>query len=238
MLRTAKLTVADEIENASRYYHATFLRQIPRMYREIEEALPGHPIASFFRMGNWIGGDRDGNPNVSAETLKMALARQSETVLRFYLTEVHELGAELSISATLAPVTPEMRALAERSPRPQRPPQRRALPPRADRHVRAAGGHAAGVHRHRGAAPRRRAAGRLSGRVAAFLADLRVIEASLRSHHAGALIGAAPGAADAGRAGVRLPPRHGRPAPELRQARGGGRRTAAHRAHRGRLLRR
>ena len=49
-------------------------------------------------------------------TLRMALARQSETVLRFYLTEVHELGAELSISAMLAPVTPEMRALAERSP--------------------------------------------------------------------------------------------------------------------------
>ena len=51
-------------------------------------------------MGNWIGGDRDGNPFVTAETLQLALARQSETVLRFYLTEVHALGAELSISAT------------------------------------------------------------------------------------------------------------------------------------------
>ena len=60
MLRTAKLTVADEIENALTYYHSTFLRQIPKMYRELEDALPGHPIASFFRMGNWIGGDRDG----------------------------------------------------------------------------------------------------------------------------------------------------------------------------------
>ena len=116
MLRYTKLTVADEIENALSYYQATFLRQIPKLYQEIEEALPGHPIAPFFRMGNWIGGDRDGNPNVSAETLQMALRRQSETVLRFYLTEVHELGAELSISATLAPVTAEMQALAERSP--------------------------------------------------------------------------------------------------------------------------
>ena len=98
MLRLTKLTVADEIENALSYYRITFLRQIPRLYREIEEALPGHEIASFFRMGNWIGGDRDGNPNVSAATLATALARQSETALRCYLTEVHELGAELSIS--------------------------------------------------------------------------------------------------------------------------------------------
>ena len=89
MLRTAKLTVADEIENALSYYHATFLRQIPKLYREIEQALPGHEVPTFLRMGNWIGGDRDGNPNVSAATLRMALARQSETALRFYLTEVH-----------------------------------------------------------------------------------------------------------------------------------------------------
>ncbi|MEO6031110.1 MAG: phosphoenolpyruvate carboxylase, partial [Burkholderiaceae bacterium] len=116
MLRTAKLTVADEIENALSYYHTTFLRQIPRLYREIESALPGFDVAPFLRMGNWIGGDRDGNPFVTAETLKMALARQSETALRFYLTEVHELGSELSISATLAPVSAEMQALAARSP--------------------------------------------------------------------------------------------------------------------------
>ena len=116
MLRTAKLTVADEIENALSYYRSTFLRQIPKLYREIEDALPGHPIAAFFRMGNWIGGDRDGNPFVTADTLQMALARQAETVLRFYLTEVHELGAELSISASLAPVTVEMQALAASSP--------------------------------------------------------------------------------------------------------------------------
>ena len=67
-------------------------------------------------MGNWIGGDRDGNPNVTAETLADALRRQSETALRHYLTEVHELGAELSISAMLAAVTPEMQALADARP--------------------------------------------------------------------------------------------------------------------------
>ena len=101
MLRTAKLTVADEIENALSYYPTTFLREIPRLYREIEKALPGHAVAPFLRMGHWIGGDRDGNPNVTAATLRHALQRQSEVVLRFYLTEVHELGAELSVSGTL-----------------------------------------------------------------------------------------------------------------------------------------
>jgi phosphoenolpyruvate carboxylase len=131
MLRTTKLSVADEIENALSYYPGTFLRQIPRLYRELERALPGHRVASFLRMSHWIGGDRDGNPNVDAGTLRHALARQAETVLRFYLTEVHLLGAELSISQTLSKVAPALLALADRSadsnPHRQDEPYRRAL---------------------------------------------------------------------------------------------------------------
>lgn len=187
MLRYTKLTVADEIENALSYYQATFLRQIPKLYQEIEEALPGHPIAPFFRMGNWIGGDRDGNPSVSAETLQMALRRQSETVLRFYLTEVHELGAELSISATLAPVTAEMQALAERSPdhnaHREDEPYRRALIgmyARLAATLQAFTGTEALRHAVAPQDPYRRSDD--------FLADLKVIETSLRSHHADALI--------------------------------------------------
>jgi len=188
MLRTARLTVSDEIENALSYYHATFLRQIPRMYRELEEALPGHEIASFFRMGNWIGGDRDGNPFVTEATLQMALRRQSETVLRFYLTEVHSLGSELSISAMLAPVTPQMQALAERSPDHNEhridEPYRRAL---IGMYARLA----ATLHDLTGTEALRHAVAPESPYLNAdeFLADLRVIEASLRSHHAQALVG-------------------------------------------------
>lgn len=188
MLRTAKLTVADEIENALSYYHATFLRQIPKLYREIEEALPGHAIAPFFRMGNWIGGDRDGNPNVGAATLRMALARQGETVLRFYLTEVHELGAELSISAMLAPPTPAMLALAERSSDRNEhradEPYRRAL-------IGIYARLAATLHELTGTEALRHAVTPQDPYTDAgqFLADLRTIEASLRSHHADALIG-------------------------------------------------
>jgi len=99
LLRHAKLTVADEIENSLRYYEATFLREIPRIYREMEQQLDGKRIHSFLRMGQWIGGDRDGNPNVTAETLALALRRQSEVALRHYLTEVHFLGTELSMAA-------------------------------------------------------------------------------------------------------------------------------------------
>ncbi|MDH5539049.1 MAG: phosphoenolpyruvate carboxylase, partial [Rhizobacter sp.] len=188
MLRNAKLTVDDEIENALSYYHTTFLRQIPRMYRSVEEALPGHDIATFFRMGNWIGGDRDGNPFVTEATLQMALRRQCETVLRFYLTEVHELGAELSLSAMLCPVTPAMRALAERSPdhnvHREDEPYRRAL-------IGIYARLAATLHELTGAEALRHAVAPQSPYLSPdeLLADLRVIEASLHSHHAHALVG-------------------------------------------------
>jgi phosphoenolpyruvate carboxylase len=120
LLRFSKLTVADEIENALSYYEATFLREIPRVYADLEKALAHGgavpSVAPFLRMGQWIGGDRDGNPNVTAETLEYALRRQAELALRHYLTEVHYLGGELSLSATLVDVSVEMNALAERSP--------------------------------------------------------------------------------------------------------------------------
>jgi phosphoenolpyruvate carboxylase len=186
MLRTAKLTVSDEIENALSYYHATFLRQIPRLYRDIETALPGHPVASFFRMGNWIGGDRDGNPFVNADTLRMALSRQSETVLRFYLTEVHELGAELSVSFTLASVTPAMLLLASNSPdnnaHREDEPYRRAL-------IGVYARLAATLQTLTGTEALRHAVAPQNAYASAeeFLADLRIIEESLNTHHAKAL---------------------------------------------------
>lgn len=187
MLRYAKLRVSDEIENALSYYHATFLRQIPRMYREIEQALPGHTVPPFFRMGHWIGGDRDGNPNVTAETLNLALSRQAETALRHYLTEVHSLGAELSMSAMLAPVPPEMQALAERSPdkNPHREdePYRRAL-------IGVYARLAATLHELTGTEALRHAVAPQNPYTSAeeFAADLDTIERSLRFHHAEAMV--------------------------------------------------
>ena len=188
MLRTAKLTVADEVENALSYYGTTFLREIPRLYREIERALPGHAVASFLRMGHWIGGDRDGNPNVTAATLAHALRRQAEVALRFYLTEVHELGAELSISGTLSAVSPAMQALAAASPdqneHRQDEPYRRALIgiyARLAATLQTLTGTEALRH---AVAPQHPYAG-----PADFLHDLQTIEASLAGHHAHALVG-------------------------------------------------
>jgi phosphoenolpyruvate carboxylase len=187
MLRTARLTVADEIENALSYYPTTFMREIPRLYRELERALPGHAVAPFLRMGHWIGGDRDGNPNVTAATLRHALARQAEVALRFYLTEVHELGAELSMSGTLAPVTPAMQGLAERSPdtnvHRQDEPYRRAL-------IGVYARLAATLERLTRTEALRHAVAPSTPYADAdeLLADLRVIERSLESHHARALV--------------------------------------------------
>jgi phosphoenolpyruvate carboxylase len=187
MLRPVKLTVADEIENALSYYPATFLREVPRLYREIERALPGHAVTPFLRMGHWIGGDRDGNPNVTAQTLTMAMARQSEVALRHYLTEVHALGAELSISQTLAPVTPALLALAERSPdrNPHREdePYRRAL-------IGVYARLAATLHALTGTEALRHAVAPQDPYAAPedFLADLQLVHDSLIHHHARSLI--------------------------------------------------
>ncbi|MBI1889613.1 MAG: phosphoenolpyruvate carboxylase [Burkholderiales bacterium] len=127
MLRYTKLTVADEIDNALSYYRITFLREIPGLYDDLEEEIAAHfphrkkengdnSLPPFFQMGSWIGGDRDGNPNVNAETMLHALTRQSATIFDFYLDECHALGAELSISTLLVDVSQELQALADASP--------------------------------------------------------------------------------------------------------------------------
>ena len=187
LLRFTKLTVADEIENALSYYQSTFLREIPRLYADLERELGQQPVASFLRMGQWIGGDRDGNPNVSAQTLEYALRRQSEVALRHYLTEVHYLGGELSLSAMLVEVTPGMQALAERSPdtnqHRQDEPYRRALTgiyARLAATLKALTGGDAARHAVAPQDPYRQADD--------FLADLLTIRASLLAHHAQALV--------------------------------------------------
>lgn len=115
LIRFTNLAVSDEIETALSYYETTFLRQIPKLYDDLERSLQQR-VPSFLRMGQWIGGDRDGNPNVSAQTLEYALRRQCEVALRHYLVELFWLGSELSMSALLVQVTPGMQALADSSP--------------------------------------------------------------------------------------------------------------------------
>jgi phosphoenolpyruvate carboxylase len=116
MLRPAKLTVVDEIHNALAYWRSTFVPEMPRLYEELEAAFDAEPLPSFLRLGSWIGGDRDGHPDVSAATMRVALAAQAQVMFEHYAAEVHALGAELPLSALLAPPPPPLQALAEASP--------------------------------------------------------------------------------------------------------------------------
>ncbi len=115
MLRTTKLSVMDEVNNALSYYDTTFLRALPRLHNRIEDQL-GVPLPAFLKPGSWIGGDRDGNPFVTAEILERALNAQSRKALTHYLEQTHLLGGELSSSELLVNVSDELRALARRSP--------------------------------------------------------------------------------------------------------------------------
>tara|TARA_Y100000815_G_scaffold162885_1_gene147813 strand:- start:2659 stop:5349 length:2691 start_codon:yes stop_codon:yes gene_type:complete len=114
VLRREKLGVADEVETALSYLRDVFLPALPALYARWDRAL-GERTPSFLRPGSWIGGDRDGNPFVTAESMRNALARACETVLVHYLESVHVLGAELSISSHYAPVDPAVIRLAEAS---------------------------------------------------------------------------------------------------------------------------
>ena len=196
MLRYSKLTVADEIENALSYYRITFLRELPGLYDDIAQDIAAQfphqkesvgDTPAFMQMGSWIGGDRDGNPNVGAATMQHALQRQSTTILDFYLEEVHALGAELSISTLLVDVSPALQVLADashdNSAHRTDEPYRRALVgcyARLAATARALG--ASNILRQEvaPAAPYPDAA--------AFAADLQVITKSLASHHGSALI--------------------------------------------------
>src|SRR5438552_1952811 len=122
MLRTNKLQVADEITNGINYFRLTFLRELPCLYNEFEHALkerfalPEAPwLPCFLTIGSWIGGDRDGNPNVTAEVLKTAQVLHARLLFEHYLDEVNQLGRELGLSAQLSNIPAQVHALAERS---------------------------------------------------------------------------------------------------------------------------
>jgi len=132
ILRRTRLTVLDEVANGLSFYDYTFLHELPHLHCRLEDRLNAGEgaaqgeLASFLKMGSWIGGDRDGNPFVTAEVMRGTLKMQSGRVLRFYLDELHVLGSELSLAAHLADVSKDLRALAESSP--DKSPHRRGEP--------------------------------------------------------------------------------------------------------------
>ncbi|WP_326523160.1 phosphoenolpyruvate carboxylase [Sphingomonas sp.] len=130
VLRRERLYVADEVETALSYLRDVFLPALPALYARWDRAL-GTRVPSFLKPGSWIGGDRDGNPFVTADSLALALGRASEAVLGHYLDRVHLLGAQLSISTEHAVVDDGVLALAiisgDTAPSREDEPYRRAL---------------------------------------------------------------------------------------------------------------
>ena len=123
LLRQTKLKVIDEVANALSFYDYTFFHELPRLYGAIEDQARRHvrraaheadrlvPLA----VGSWIGGDRDGNPFVTADVLNESMRLQSARAISHYLDELHELGAELSLASNLATMSAELAALADTS---------------------------------------------------------------------------------------------------------------------------
>lgn len=126
LLRRSKLSVIDEVNNALSYFDITFFDQLPQVYRSLENQLglksvtsfsgsQDDPLSKLLRIGSWIGGDRDGNPFVTAEVLDTTLGLQSKKAFERYVREVRMLIQELSITDFFFAPNPALTALAEAS---------------------------------------------------------------------------------------------------------------------------
>jgi len=115
LLRPKRIAVRDEIDNLITTFKRTFLHVIPKLYQSWEKLLKLDRTPPILRLGSWIGGDRDGHPLVTAETLVYAFETQSQCIIDHYLQELHRLGGELSTCTQLATVTEELQAMADAS---------------------------------------------------------------------------------------------------------------------------
>jgi phosphoenolpyruvate carboxylase len=135
LVRLSRLQISDEIAVGLRYYQAAFFDVVPKVNAGVRDALRSRwPDADLLpepilRPGSWIGGDRDGNPNVTAEVVRLATDSAAYTALNHYTAELSALEQELSMSARLVAVTDDLAALAEACDEPARgdEPYRRAL---------------------------------------------------------------------------------------------------------------
>lgn len=112
LVRQAGLVVQDEIDTVVSFLERIFLHVAPAQLADWRKRLDAPDLEPFIRIGTWVGGDRDGNPNVTGEVLTAAFRTQARAVLRFYLDEVNALGAELSLSGSMSVISPELAALA------------------------------------------------------------------------------------------------------------------------------
>jgi phosphoenolpyruvate carboxylase len=131
LVRTTGLVVQDEIDTVVSFLERVFLKVAPEQLIDWRRRLDAPDLKPFVRIGAWVGGDRDGNPNVDASALRAAFTTPAKAVLRHYLEAVNTLGAELSLSGSLVRVSAELQSLADGSgdgsPHRADEPYRRAL---------------------------------------------------------------------------------------------------------------
>ncbi len=198
-VRAQKPRVNDEIRQGLYYFHESLFKAVPQVYRNLEQAVRRHwkdedgnpqvTVPSFLRFGSWIGGDRDGNPNVTPDTTVLALRLQAQVVLLEYIIRIRDLGHLLTFSDRLCTPTPEFLAslardeqyaeevFAEKPDRFRHEPYRRKLfimRFRLERNLVAVKNRLAGKNAapHPAAYPSEEE----------FLEDLRLIHASLHGH--------------------------------------------------------
>ncbi len=118
--RQYKLSVNDEINNGVNIFPMSFFEALPKLYRGMERdfqtAYPDVEVPDILKIGGWIGGDRDGNPFVTAETLRHAFTRHADAVFRCYRGELDELYHELPLSTRRVKVNDDVMAMSDESP--------------------------------------------------------------------------------------------------------------------------
>ena len=119
MIREKKLKVTNEITNAMEYYNSSFLKAVPHLTMEYKRLAQAHGLnlkqAKPITMGMWIGGDRDGNPFVTAKTLKQSALTQCEVIMNYYDKKIYQLYREFSLSTSIVNVSKQVREMARQS---------------------------------------------------------------------------------------------------------------------------
>lgn len=119
MIREKKLKVTNEITNAMGYYNSSFLKAVPYLTTEYKRLAQAHGLnlkqAKPITMGMWIGGDRDGNPFVTAKTLKQSALTQCEVIMNYYDKKIYQLYREFSLSTSIVNVSKQVREMARQS---------------------------------------------------------------------------------------------------------------------------
>ena len=119
IIREKKLKVANEITNVLEYYNRSFIKAITKLMIEYKKLLRENSIdlvnETPITMGMWIGGDRDGNPFVTADTLKLSAMKQCELIITYYMNQLNILYRTFSMSSQLIKESEDLRQLADKS---------------------------------------------------------------------------------------------------------------------------